>query len=117
MQFNEIILTRSELSALKFLNESSAVIVEDSNREDLERLKFFDFVEFYTITDPKTRKIAVEKTSRFAPQGARITNLGKSYLTYLHGKHREQWRDRAYGFVSGIAVTVIAQLIFHALTG
>ena len=42
---------------------------------------------------------------------------GKAYFVWKAQRRREKWLDRLYGFLSGVAVTVIGGLIVQWLAG
>ena len=42
---------------------------------------------------------------------------GRTYSTEKAERRREKWLDRLYGFLSGVAVTVIGELILRWLAG
>lgn len=47
----------------------------------------------------------------------RLTQIGLHYRELQKLECREKWKERIYGFISGVLVTVIGGVIVHLLTG
>lgn len=94
MDFDEIILTQEEYSALKKLIEitkgDGIVYVEDANRELLDRFVGLGFAELMILPkfDPHAPR---ESNRRFsAPRGAKPTEKGLRYMLYLADREKEK---------------------------
>ena len=99
MNFDEIILTEEELSALKELidltKDGGMVYVEDENRKIMERFESLGFAEIYDV--PKfSPHMPRESSRRFsAPRSAKVTEKGFRYLLYLAEQEKEKAERQA----------------------
>ena len=49
--------------------------------------------------------------------GVRLTQDGRKYKELIHLERLEQWKERLFGFVSGVLVTVLSGVIISLLVG
>lgn len=113
MEFEEIVLTKEEMSALKALKKSAdekqGILVEPENKAILERLYHFEFtnIQACTTTPPA-------KTLKWPfPRAAYITEQGRDYLAYLTAQNREKRSDRRHDILLLFISTLIAIFFDH----
>ncbi len=107
MEFNQIVLSKEELSALKELRDANckkeSIKVAPENKDIFDRLAHFDLVVVRYSSEAATG----DRVSFPLPKAAFITERGLDYLTYLEGKSKERRRD----WRREIALLIIGSLI------
>lgn len=113
MEFEEIILTKDELSALKVLksasDEKQGILVEPKNKSNFERLVHFEFAEIQICTASSSGN-----TLEFPlPKAAYITERGRDYLAYLEYKKRDRRNNRRHDILLLFISALVAVFFDH----
>lgn len=113
MEFEEIVLTKKELSTLKALKKAAdkkqGFLVKSKNKSVLERLYHFEFVEIQNCTTAPPG----ETLKWPFPRAVYITERGRDYLAYLEAKERERKSDRRHDVLLLFISALIAILLDH----
>lgn len=113
LPFEEISLSKVELSALKelekALNRHKAILVEAGNKTVLERLDHFKFAEIQPYINGLNGKTAYFPL----PKQATITDRGRDYLAYLGGKKKERKNNRRHDIILLLISAIIAMFFDH----
>lgn len=116
MDFEEIVLSKAELSALKSLKqaylEKFELKVETQNRDIFDRLVHFGLADVHPCTVAESGA-----TLRFPlPKVARITDRGLDYLAYIDGQKKNTRSGRRHevaltliGAAAGALITLLVE--------
>ncbi len=118
MEFDQIILSKDELSVLKKLRdahrEKKEIPVTPENRDIFDRLVHLELAKVQFSADAAPD----DKVSFPFPKTAHITERGLDYLAYLDGKekerHRDWRRDIALSLFGAVIGSLITLLFEHA---
>ncbi len=118
MEFDQIVLTEEELSALKELRDANRenkwIKVTPENKAVFDRLVHFELAEVRYSSEATTDNIVTLPL----PKAAYITDKGLDYLSYLDGKRKERQRDWKRDIILlliGSLVTLFFEHIFDLI--
>lgn len=117
VSFENIALTKQERLLLDSIVNDGTYCTAD-NQQAVKRLEHLQFVKLIPVGDP----IPGTVVPQHMPDGSTIlvflTDLGKDYLIYLHGKESSEKDSKRHdllvafiGAVAGAIITVVAQAI------
>ncbi|MCI8623796.1 MAG: hypothetical protein HFG26_09050 [Provencibacterium sp.] len=113
MEFEEIVLTKEEMSALKALKKSAdekqGILVEPENKSSFERLVHFGLAEIQICTTAPSG----DALKWPLPKAAYITERGRDYLVYLNHKKSERRSDRRHDVLLLLISALIAVFFDH----
>lgn len=113
MEFEEIVLTKEELSTLKLLkkaaDEKRGLLVDPENQAALDRLIHFEFAEIQVCTTAPHGNML----KRPLPKAAYITERGQDYLAYCNSKKQEKKSERRHDILLLLISALIAVFFDH----
>lgn len=113
MDFEEIFLSKEELSALRELKKSASektvVLVEAKNKTAFNRLAHFQFAEI----DDYTKSLSGEVISFPLPKSVRITQRGSDYIAYFDNNKKDKRSDRRHDILLLLIGALITLFFDH----
>lgn len=110
MEFGQITLTKEEMELLRKLDSEGPALVEPENRAALMRLKHFELVEFWPVTNPAAFDEARRLSGGIIPKAASITDTGRDYLAWADSRDAQERRDFRREILLLLAGALIALL-------
>ena len=113
LAFEQITLTKEELSTLKALKradtQKQGILVNQKNKTVLDRLYHFELAEIHSCSTAPPGE-----TLKFPfPRAAYITDCGKDYLAYLEAQKRAKKSDRRHDILLLFISASIAVFFDH----
>lgn len=110
MEFEQITLKKEEMELLRKLDSEGPALVEPENRAALTRLKHFEFVEFWPVTNPAAFDEARRLSGDVIPKAASVTDAGRDYLAWADSREAQERRDFRREILLLLAGALIALL-------